>query len=141
VAPSEKVTSPAGPILATRFQAAYYEQDGIRFYLKDGSQLFAAMPGSLPNQGAVGIVQDTVDLTDGTAYLVQQGVNGGWIDSPAQRTLAFSGTNRVSFSLKEDKAPNVGELTIAGDMSLELGCKPQRVRSNSTSPNQRLLTF
>src|SRR5271165_5055015 len=27
VAPSEKVTSPAGPVLATRFQAAYYEQD------------------------------------------------------------------------------------------------------------------
>jgi hypothetical protein len=138
VAPSEKVTSPVGPVAATRFQEAYYEDlINHRIYLKNGSQLFAAMPGSLPNQGAVGIVQDTV----GTASLVQQGVNGGWIESPAPRTLAFSGTNRVSFSIEEDNAPNIGKLTIAGDMSLELWCKPQRVRSGSTSPNKRLLTF
>lgn len=141
VVPSEKVVSPVGPIPATEFQSAYYEQAGKKFYLNNGSQLFAAMPGSLPHQGGVGIVQDTVDLTGGRAYLIQQGVTGGWINSPAKRTLAFTGSNRVSFSTNESQAPNISELTILGDLSLELWCKPQRARSDSKSPNQRLLTF
>jgi len=141
VAASERLTSPVGPVAATAFQSACFEVEGKKNFLTNGSQLFPTMPGSVPNQGAVGFVQDTAGLSDGKAYLVRQGVRGGWLDNPAQRCLEFSGANRVTMGIDEAAAPNIGQLTIPGDLTLELWCRPQRIASASTSPNQRLLTF
>src|SRR5262249_50141425 len=141
VAASEQITAPVAPLAASSFQRAYYDDaQSKRIFLTNGSQLFTSLPGSVPNQGGVGFVKDTINQPGGAADLVQQGVNGGWIDNPAQRCLGFGATNYVGFSTDPSRAPNIDELTIPGDMSLELWCRPQR-QAATRSPNQRLLTF
>ena len=72
------------------------------------------------------MVADTGKLTDGIAPLSLQGFNGGWLNQPEQRTLRYTPSNWVGFEVDETKAPNISALTIAGDMSLELWCRPER---------------
>lgn len=141
VGAAERITDPVDTVAASAFQSAFYEQDGHRVALTNGSALFAATADTVPHQGAVGMVQDTNTGSDGRAALVRQGAYGGWLNNPPQRCLEFSSTNRVSMSVDESRAPNIGQLTIAGDMSLELWCRPHRTRSASSFPYQRLLTF
>jgi large repetitive protein len=137
VGAAERITAPAGPVAATKFQSAFYKQNGKRIPLLAGTEIFPAMLGSAPHQGAVAFVRDIADK----AALVRQGVHGGWLNNPAQRCLDFSATNRVSMSVKENEAPNIGQLTIQGDLTVELWCRPHKLKSTSSSPNQRLLTF
>ncbi|MEB4631492.1 LamG domain-containing protein [Burkholderia contaminans] len=141
VGSTERITAPIGPVLASSFQSAYYEQNGERVALVYGSEMFALTPDTVPHQGAVGLVQDTSSFSGGVASLVRQGAHGGWLDNPPQRCLDFASTNRVSMSVDENKAPGISQLTIQGDMSLELWCRPHRTKSASSQSYQRLLTF
>jgi hypothetical protein len=106
-----------------------------------GSTLFRAIPFNLPAQGAVGVVADTSASTEGIAPLSLQGFDGGWLNQPQQRTLRYTPDNWVGFEADETKVPNIGMLTIPGDMSFELWCRPQRAAEDDLQPFQRLLTF
>lgn len=105
--------------------------------LTNGSQLFRAIPMSVPVQGGAGMVDDTA----AAAPLTLQGFSGGWLNQPQQRTLDYQWDNWVGFETDEAKAPNIGALTITGDMSLELWCRPERAADLMLQPYQRLLTF
>ncbi|MGH8076672.1 MAG: LamG-like jellyroll fold domain-containing protein, partial [Lysobacter sp.] len=123
---------------ASCFQSAI---DNSKRVIAAGSSLFRAIPFDVPTQGSVGVVADTGKLTDGIAPLSLQGFNGGWLNQPEQRTLGYTPSNWVGFEVDETKAPGIGALTIAGDMSLELWCRPERAAADELQPFQRLLTF
>jgi len=126
-------------IAASNFQSAIESVTGT--VVENGSTLFRAMPFSLPTQGAVGLVAHTEALTGGVAPLTLQGFNGGWLNQPEQRALTYAWNDYVSFETDEKIAPNIGALTIKGDMSLELWCRPERASQDMLQPFQRLLTF
>ncbi|MFL9584104.1 LamG-like jellyroll fold domain-containing protein [Stenotrophomonas sp. AB1(2024)] len=125
-------------VTASTFQSARDAQDKP---LLAGSALFRAIPYSLPNQGAAGVVQDTAAFTDGVAPLTLQGFNGGWLNAPGQRTLGYRPDSWVQFEVDPVKVPGIEALTIEGDMSLELWAHPDRAAADDLQPFQRLLTF
>ena len=129
---AERITEPAGPVAATPFQSARNPAP-----IEHGSSLFAVQPDTQPHRGAVAFVADTPK--DGKAPLQRQGVRGGWLNNPPQRCLEFNPAASVVFSQDAAIAPNISALTLDGDMSLELWCRPGRTGVSST--NQRLLTF
>lgn len=126
-------------VAAATFQSA--RDSRFSDAISTGSSLVRAVPASLPSQGAVGLVADTTALADSIAPLTLQGFNGGWLNQPGQRTLGYDWNDWVAFEIDETKAPNIGALTIAGDMSLELWCRPERASEDMLAPFQRLLTF
>lgn len=136
-----RVAPTSSPVPAAAFQKASYVQDGAETALTTGSTLVRSVPETTPTQGGAAMVQDTAALTGGTADIVQLGVNGGWLNEPVQRTLTFEPRNWVDFSTDVAKAPSIDALTIPGDMTLEMWCKPLRSNRDEFAPNQRLLTF
>lgn len=127
------VPTTTGSVAASTFQEASAGKDDPP--LLTGSSLFRAIPFSLPQQGSVGCV------VDGDAALSLQGFNGGWLNAPTQRTLGYTPDSWVQFEIDAAKAPNIDALTIEGDMSLELWCRPERAAASFLQPFQRLLTF
>lgn len=130
---ASEVPTTTGSVAASTFQSASTGKDTPP--LLTGSSLFRAIPFSLPHQGSVGRVDD------GDAALSLQGFNGGWLNAPTQRTLGYTPDSWVQFESDAAKAPNIDALTIEGDMSLELWCRPERAAASFLQPFQRLLTF
>ncbi|MGR3938295.1 LamG-like jellyroll fold domain-containing protein [Streptomyces sp. BRA346] len=140
VSAADRLSAP-GTVEARAFQSAHAILDGEEKPITGGSELLRTHLAALPDQGSVGLVGNTTGFTDGTAVLVRQGINGGWRNRPDQRTLSFNWDGYVSFPTDEASAPNISALTLQGDLSLELWCRPQRSTMDIFRPHQRLLTF
>lgn len=130
-----------GNATAGQFQKALLADGGLEKPLLAGSTMFRAYAASKPNSGGAAAVSNTTSLTDGVASLIQQGANGGWIEEADRRTLGYNYDNWVSFAVKEEDAPNIGRLTIPGDLTLEMWCNPKPWAASPSSNRQRLLTF
>jgi hypothetical protein len=138
---SNREALPTASVAAVSFQRATASVDGVVQPIAGPSLLFRAMPATQPNQGSVGLVDNTAALTDGTARLLRQGLNGGWRNSPDARTLGFDWGGYVGFKTNAADAPNIAALTVQGDLTLELWCRPRRSTRDKFQPNQRLVTF
>ena len=142
--PSETVPMTAAPVLAARLQSATVH-DGTDAVapkpIDGGSTLFRAIPASVPNSGAAGLVADTAACPGGRAPLTLQGFEGGWVPQAPRRTLDFHWSNWVQFETSEAKAPNISALAIQGDSSVELWCRPTAATPPWGKRQRRLLTF
>jgi hypothetical protein len=132
---AEVIGSTAGVVAATTFQHATATVDGQAAAIAVGSSIVRALPATVPSSGAVGLVANSTG-----APLTLQGYNGGWQNQPDNRTLGFAWDGWVAFETDEAKAPSIDAITIPGDLTLELWCRPTRSREDFDS-FQRLLTF
>lgn len=123
---------PAVP--AAILQKAFYVEEGGEVVLPDGSTLFGAVAYTTPTNGGVALVRDTAAYTGGDADLITPAVNGGWVRESPRKALGFSGTNAISFDISR---PSADHLTIAGDMSVAVWCRPPV----GLSGDVRLLNF
>ena len=140
---SEKVQITPERVLAGRLQSATF-RDGpaaVPRPIAGGSTLFRAMPASVPDSGAAGLVADTATCPGGRAMLTLQGFEGGWVPQPVPRTLDFNWFNWVRIFDKDHPAADIAALAIQGDMSLELWCRPTGANPEAGKINRRLLTF
>ena len=124
-------------IQAQTLQEAFSESDSQKSYLASGSELFRSIAVTVPDSGAIAKVDSTASFTDGTANLVQNGINGGWIQESPRKAVELSGSNATDYGAGSIDS---NLLAIAGDMSLEMWCKPE-VKTPSTVEFPRLLTF
>ena len=124
-------------IPAKILQEAFSESNGVRKFLGLGSELFGAIALTVPDSGAIAEVESTAQLQNGTANLVQNGIDGGWIRESPRKAIQLSGTNATKVGVADSKSEI---LAVAGDMSLEMWCQPE-VRTVSEVQQPRLLTF
>ncbi len=129
------------PLIATAFQKATATTDTVTTPITGASQLFGVQLVAVPSQGSVGLVDNTTALTNGTANLIRQGLNGGWRNQPGERTLTFANAGYVTIDADPTTNPAISAITLTGDLSFGLWCRPQRSNNDDFSPNQRLLTF
>jgi len=106
--------------------------------LSGPSQIFAVTYDVLPANGHAGLIQNTT----GTAPILQQGINGGWIHAPNHFSLDFNqapaNINYLAFDASRT-SPSVDSLSISGDLTLEAWGKP--MPSIQTSGLSRLLDY
>lgn len=114
-----------------------YSVDGDSNILRRGStQVGVSAPR--PSNGAVAQVQDTASLTDGTANLVVQGTNGGWMRVPPPFALDLAGATTVSWGMDAPMAP---ALAPPGNLSLEGWLKQPLANAPISNRCDRVLTY
>ena len=127
----------AGPVSATIAQRASYVDGGTTHTLDAGSTLFRVSAEDTPNNGGLGLVDDTAIFTHGDANLVTAAVNGGWLMESPHKAIQVSGQNSVAI---DPRAVAADVLALAGDVSLELWCHPT-VGAGSATNQPRLLSY
>jgi hypothetical protein len=133
--PTDEIDNHA-PIPAAILQQAYTEEGGEKHYLTAGSNFFGTRAASRPTNGAVPVVQDTTPFTDGTANLIQPGINGGWLQESPRKAVEFNADNYIDFDVTRASA---NRLAIAGDISVEGWYRSTTLSPEPTNP--RLFTF
>ncbi len=105
--------------------------------LRLGSTLLG-VSASRPSNGAVALVQDTTALTDGTANLVVQGTNGGWMRVPPPFALDLAGATTVTWDMNAPLAPS---LAPSGNLSIEGWLRQPLTNAPIVGTKDRVLTY
>lgn len=127
----------AGPVSAAISQRASYVDGGTTHTLDSGSTLFRVSAEDTPTNGGLGWVDDTAMFTHGDANLVTAAVNGGWLTESPHKAIQVDGQNSVAV---DPHAPTADVLALAGDVSLELWCRPT-VGAGPATNQPRLLSY